>query len=194
MLGNITSPDEIRFDPVSRAVLSEFSLGVYESQFDLGVGDKEVEIFFPWSVSSTVKTLGVDDGAYVTPIKRKKKLLIYGDSIAYGSCSFHNSLHYVARLADRLNAEVFNKGVGREIFCPELLAEREDIDPDYIIVAYGTNSIWTKEEIYKKQCKKFLETITSYYPKAKMIVITPIWRSECEKVETFEKLKNIVLH
>ena len=49
-----------------------------------------------------------------------------------------------ARLADALGAEEVNKAIGGECFFPELAATKEDFQPEYITVAYGTND-WSRK-------------------------------------------------
>ena len=56
-----------------------------EKTFDLGNGEKLVEIYLPWSANAVIKEMSLDDGAYIKPVKREKKLLAFGDSITHMS-------------------------------------------------------------------------------------------------------------
>ena len=117
----------------------ELPLGNAEKEFALGKGDKEVCVYFPWSVCPLLEELSLEDGAYVIPVKPSKKLLAFGDSITQGFDALRPSGRYISRLADALEAEEFNKGIGGERYCPDLARLRDTFTPDYILVAYGSN-------------------------------------------------------
>ncbi len=157
----------------------EFSLGAFSKQFGLGAGEKEVCIYLPWSVKVALEALELDDDAFVRPVKPTKKMLCFGDSITHGYDALHPSNKYISQLADLLDAEEYNKAIGGEIFWPGLAETREDFEPEYITVAYGTND-WnncTKEE-FTRNCKAFYRKLHQNYPKAKIFALTPIWRKD----------------
>ncbi len=154
-------------------------LGTLEKAFSLGDGEKQVDLYFPWSVRPVLHEISLDDGAAIEPIKPKCKLLCFGDSITQGFDALHPSNKYTTRLARFLDAEEINKGIGSEFFFPALAKEKDDFVPDYITVAYGTND-WarhTKERL-SADCKSFFENLVQNYPDSKIIVITPIWRKD----------------
>ena len=155
-----------------------FPLGEMEQTFDLGPGKKQVVIHLPWNVYVLMQSLELDDGASVQAVKPEKKLLAFGDSITQGFDALRPSRRYISRLAEALNAEEINKAIGGECFCPELAALGEDIAPDYISVAYGTND-WSKNtaEMLRADSKAFFRELCSRYPNAKIYALTPIWRS-----------------
>ena len=153
--------------------------GKAEKEFDLGEGDKEVCIYFPWSINPVFEEIGLDDGAYIEPIKPDKKLLAFGDSITQGYDALRPSGSYISILSDRLHAEVLNKGIGGEVFFPELALTKEDLEPDYITVAYGTNDFGTRTyEDFMVRCKGFFVALSKKYPNSKIFAITPIWRKD----------------
>lgn len=155
----------------------QLSLGEFQKGFDLGQGDKGVCVYLPWSVCPKIQEISLDDGAYVTPVKPQKKLLSFGDSITQGYDATRPSLRYASVIADRLGAEELCKGIGGEVFFPELAATKEDFQPDYITVAYGTNDWGTCEEsTFKENCKAFFSNLSENYPNAKIFALTPIWR------------------
>ena len=90
------------------------------------------------------------------PVKKEKILVAYGDSITQGYDALHPSNAYIRRMADYLNAELINKSLGGVKFLPNLAAVPNDIDADYIFVAYGTND-WSNSELgeFKRDCKEF---------------------------------------
>lgn len=146
--------------------------------FDLGRGDKEVTVFFPWSVKARIKEISLD-GSYVKPIKYSKKLLAFGDSITHGYDALHPMNKYITRLADSLEAEEYNKAIGGEIFWPALALTKENFVPDYITVAYGTND-WSncKEDVFVKSVAEFYTNLSNTYPDSKIFAFTPIWRKD----------------
>lgn len=151
----------------------------FDRAFDLGPGEKEVRVYFPWSMLVTLSRVAVDDRSFVTPVKPKHKMLCYGDSITHGYDALLPSNKYVTKLARYLDAEEYNKAIGGDWFFPELALARDDFDPDYISVAYGTND-WgkcTREELIQNG-KAFFANLHANYPKAKVFVITPIWRKD----------------
>ena len=180
---NVTLPKEY---PTLRVPFGEFS-----KTFDLGSGDKEVCVYFPWSVIAAIKEFAVDDGAYVLPRKPSKKLLCFGDSITHGYDALYPCNKYITKLAESLDAEEFNKAIGGEIFFPSLASAKENFEPDYITVAYGTND-WGRctKEVFTYNCKEFLKNLSNSYPNAKIFVITPIWRKDLAENKAFGDFKD----
>lgn len=169
-----------------------FQSGDFSKKFYLGSGEKEVCIYFPWSVKVSLKALEIDEGAYVEPVKPGKKLLCFGDSITQGYDALYPSNKYISKLADALDAEEFNKAVGGDFFFPELVSEKEHIAPDYITVAYGTND-WSscRKEASESSCKAFFRNLNKHYPKARIFVITPIWRKDHTEPKDFGKFEEV---
>ena len=175
---------------------SEFSLGNFEKIFSLGQGEKDVCIYFPWSVKATLKELRIDDNAFTKPMRPKNKLLCFGDSITHGYDALYPSNKYISRLASFLSAEEINKAVGGEVFFPELAGAKEDFIPDYISVAYGTND-WNClcKKDFTKNCADFFENLKANYPETKIFVITPIWRKNYDEKRDFgdfDKVEKII--
>lgn len=152
-------------------------LGEYSKCFELGSGVKKVCLYLPWSVAVEVQELSVDQNAMIRPIRPEKKLLVFGDSITQGYDALRPFNRYASRLAEALEAEEINKGIGAERFCPELAKLRDDFEPDYIVVAYGTNDWKHREEAeFAEKCSAFYETLSSHYPGSRIFALTPIWR------------------
>lgn len=170
----------------------ELPQGKAEKEFALGEGEKEVCVYFPWSVCPLLEEFSLEENAYVIPVKPSKKLLMFGDSITQGYDALRPSVCYASRLADKLQAEEFNKGIGGEVFIPALAEIKEDFAPDYITVAYGTND-WSKktEEDFKVRCKAFFTALSQNYPDAKIFAITPIWRRDYKGERTFGPFENV---
>ena len=164
----------------------ELPLGQFSKGFALGEGRKQVCIYFPWSMAVELVELSLAESATLVPLKRSKKLLAFGDSITQGYDALRPSNSYVSRLADLLQAEEFNKGIGAERFFPALAQLRDDPEPDYITVAYGTND-WSgiDEAPFKENCDAFYGALSRNYPNAKIFAITPIWRKDYRNYKKF---------
>ena len=167
-------------DMVGNYVDLKVPMGVFAGEFDLGLDEKEVCIHLPWSVCSILQELSLDDDAFLEPVTKSKKLIAFGDSITQGYDSVHPSNRYIARLSDALDAEEICKAVGGGFYCPKFVKMYDNITPDYITVAYGTND-WrqTSLEDFKHRCREFFEELVYVYPNTKVFVITPIWRKDC---------------
>ena len=167
----------------------------FSATFALGEGEKEVKIYFPWSAASAIRSLTLDDGATLTPIKKSKKMLVFGDSITHGYVAIHPSASYASLLTDALDAEAFNKAIGGETFFPALAESSDEGEFDYITVAYGTND-WshvTKEE-FDETASAFYRTLSRRHPNAKIFALAPIWRADYKtvtKVGEFSYMKQV---
>ena len=155
-------------------------------EITLSAGEKKVEIYFPWSAGAEIQALELADGSVVRPVKKRMTMLSFGDSITQGYDAIYPSRSYNNRLADLLDASCVNKAIGGDCFFPDLLDSEEDIDPDVITVAYGTND-WSRRDpsTYAQNCRSFYEKLTKRYPRAKILAITPIWRADNTKQTPF---------
>ena len=167
-------------------------MGEFSKEFCLGTGEKDVCVYFPWSVKAVLKEISIDDDSFVAPIRPSKKMLCFGDSITQGYDALHPSSKYISQLADMLDAQEYNKAIGGEIFFPALAAAKEAFEPDYITVAYGTND-WNRctKEAFISNCREFLANLKNNYPAAKIFVITPIWRKDMDQIRPFGDFKSV---
>lgn len=178
---NFDSPEQIQGNPTV-----ELPLGTYGCRVDLPGGECEVRIVMPFDVNLEVTELALEGATFVTPIKRSRVLLAYGDSITHGYDAFYPSNSYVNRLADMLDATVFNKAIGGEVFFPELLDAENKVQPDIITVAYGTNDHTRgKRAVTERDCKLFYEKLRKKYPSAKIFAVSPIWRRDADEQKPF---------
>ncbi len=177
-----------------RDTVWELPLGEFSKEFSLTDGVKEVKIVLPWSLKTVIKEMTLDDGAMIEPVKYNKKILFFGDSITQGYDALYPSNKYATKLAEYLNAEEFNKAIGGEHFFPELAATKEEFEPDYVVVAYGTND-WghnTPNEKFRGDCNRFYEHICTNYPHAKVFAVAPIWRKNYEEKKKPAVLKKLL--
>ncbi|MBR0278112.1 MAG: SGNH/GDSL hydrolase family protein [Clostridia bacterium] len=145
--------------------------------FTLSKGEKHVELYFPFSKCASLSAVEIDDGCEIKAVKRSRKMIAFGDSITQGYDATHPSLSYVNQLSAMLDADCINKGIGGECFCPELPRVKDNINPEIVTVAYGTND-WSKKtfEEFDKNCTDFFKALYSSYSNSKIVVITPLWR------------------
>lgn len=166
--------------------------GTFSKNFSLGAGLKKVCIYLPWSVAVLINELSLDDGALVRPIKPKRKMLFFGDSITQGYDALRPSNRYTTKLAEAFGAEEINKGIAGEQLFPELANTREDFCPEYICVAYGTND-WSKstEDDFLQRCYAFYRTLHTNYPTSRIFAITPIWRKDQDVARDFGEFSKV---
>lgn len=177
VMGSLDNYDGV--SPEGLYVEGKFPTGLMEKEFYLGEGEKSVEVLFPWNAKVVLRELRLDDGAKVCPQIPDKKMLVYGDSITMGFDALRPSNRYAGRLSDALGVAEYNKAIGASTFIPQVSACTEDISPDYILVAYGTNDWSTKsEEKLRSDCCQFLWNLRENYPNAQMLLLTPIWRKD----------------
>lgn len=174
-----------------------YPLGEFSGEFPLSDGEKTVDILLPYSVKCEIEYIELENASFVTPVKRKKKLLAYGDSITQGYDALHPRNTYAMRLADALDAELYNKGLGGAPFCPHLVKAENGVDnPDYITVAYGTNDWGGRDaETLKRNCEGFLKELHQKYPHIPTLVLTPIWRADIDtpkKAGTYADVEKII--
>lgn len=167
-------------------------VGEFAGSFDLGPGDKTVTVYLPWNMRTYLQELALDDGAYIKPVRRCKKLLAFGDSITQGFEALWPSRRYAGRIADMLDAEEINKAIGGERFCPDLAELRDDFTPDYILVAYGTNN-WAADTkaVFDEHMPGFFRNLYKHYPTVKTFVLTPIWRKHYQDKTDFDSFFDV---
>ena len=190
MIGSLNNFEGVQFP--RNYLKTEFPIGEFSGSFQLGEGEKTVTVHLPWNGYPYLQELSLDDGATLIPVKPDKKLLALGDSITYGNAAMHPSDRYVARLCEALGAEEWNKGIGGEFFFPELATTRETFQPDYILVAYGTND-WRKHprDVFFSDVKAFFENLEKTYPNIPKIVVTPIWRKNHDAQTDFSSMDEV---
>jgi lysophospholipase L1-like esterase len=162
----------------------------------LAEGEHRVAVYLPCLAKATLSNVTLTDGATLKPVVKSRRLLCYGDSITQGYDAKYSSQTYTNLLADKLDAEMVDQGIGGEIFRPALIDPEMNFDPDIITVAYGTND-WNGQEHDRtvENANGFYAKLRATYPKAKIFAITPIWRGDNDritKVGTFEEGVRIV--
>lgn len=169
-------------------------------KYDLGTGQKHVQIYFPRLTGVYLHSLSLADGASLAPVKPAKKLLVFGDSITQGFDTLHPTVHHIHALCRALDAQEYNKGIGGERHAPLLVQCRESFTPDYIFVGYGTND-WRRSdpEILERNCRELYGILAREYPNVPVITLTPVWRADLNaygdaiKFESFHDIEACIL-
>lgn len=155
--------------------------GELSKEYVLPKGEKVIEIHFPYYRQLSILEVSLTDDANFEPVKREKLMLTYGDSITHGSEAAHPRDRYASRMCEFLGADEVCKAIGGDLYRPQEAAFKDDLTPDYISVAYGTNdwnsNIRTQGEI-ADCCRQFCENLRRNYPNVPIILITPIWRND----------------
>jgi lysophospholipase L1-like esterase len=142
-----------------------------------------------------IRTLELEDGATLTPVKKSCRMIMYGDSITHGYDTFVSAHSYASLLADALDADARNKGIGAEKFFPALAEISDDCDPAYVTVAYGTND-WSGKtlEEFENNSAAFYRTLSKKYPNAKIFALAPIWRGDMDRVTKVGSFYHVAEH
>lgn len=149
----------------------------------LAGGMHRVAVYFPCLAQAMIRNVTLDDGAVIKPVTKARRMICYGDSITQGYDARYSSQTYANLIADKLDAEMLDQGIGGELFRPELLDPDMDFTPDIITVAYGTNDWNSQERERTVRCaNEFYARLRKLYPNAKIFAITPIWRADDDRV------------
>ncbi len=174
----------------------EYRLADRHKTYKLPNGVNHISVYFPWSVQGVIKDIEIDDNAFIKPVPKGKKLIMYGDSITQGYDAALPSASYASRLADLLCTDCINKGIGGSVFMPELTKQMRRLRPDIITVAYGTND-WniSEYEDFSSRCMEFFDNIYRNCPSTPVFAISPIWRADCNgqrKAGTFAEVSEFI--
>jgi len=136
------------------------------------MGVAEIEIMLPNTCG--LRITEVDFGSWQPVPERKKKLLLLGDSIWQGICTYHPSCAIANLLARRLNAQIVNQSVGGARFVPELL-EKLGFEPDEIFVALGANDAFSGDMQHEQTIPAYFARLRELYPDTPITAVTPVF-------------------
>lgn len=158
----------------------------------LANGKKRIIVYFSNLYNLQLKEVCLGEATFIKPYNYDISILAYGDSITQGYDAIFPSCSYINQLALKLNAYVYNKAIGGDIFRPQLI-EKNNIIPDIVTVAYGTNdwSHCTREE-FAENLVNFLNKLVLNYSDSKIFVITPIWRKDFEKQTAYGDFSDLI--
>ncbi|MBE6960669.1 MAG: SGNH/GDSL hydrolase family protein [Ruminococcaceae bacterium] len=174
--GDLTTPEQI------------YAAG----NWSLGDGDKRVKLLFPWSASSLIQALELDDGASFTPVVKTKNVLCFGDSITQGYAAARPEESYASILAKALDANCLNKAIGGEVFRVKLSKLPDEGPIDLITVAYGTNDWFFKDaDSLHRHATEFCSNLRKNYPDTKIVIMAPVWRGDWQKTLPSGEFRNV---
>lgn len=158
-----------------------------------------VEIYFPSHREGRIFDVTLDDGAeFSLPVSQKYRILFKGDSITNGSTTRFTSMGYTHQVARALEAHIINQGIGGEEFNPRAVDQDLKIDPDLVVLAFGTND-WAHAPSHVQMVANvngFLAGLRDFYPEKKIVMILPIWRADHERLKpptgTFEGMREVL--
>ena len=141
---------------------------------------RTVRVYLPHAVEFLISSLSVDGGTTLEPVATGKiRVLCLGDSITQGMNARHPASIYTTGLTRSLDALVLNQGVGGHVFDPASFDRSLPFEADIVTIAYGTND-WSSNRTatdLRDNVVAYVAAIRTRYPKARVIVITPIWRA-----------------
>lgn len=165
--------------------------------FTIPAGTHLVELYMPNLYSLQIKDMELIGATKAETVRKKYRMLAFGDSITQGYDALFSSLSYANITADLLNATLVDQAIGGEVFNPGIIDGEIDFDPDFITVAYGTNDFSkSTREVMERDSAEFYRRLREAFPNAKIFAMMPIWRKDTkDKVRvlgTFEDAKAIV--
>ena len=131
-----------------------------------------VYVYLPCLQSASVKNLR-GNGTFFSPDEPKKKLVVFGDSIAQGFVVERPDKTWPHCLAKRMKLDVVNQGIGGQVYQPGSYTFIEDAS--LVIVALGAN--YRYEKCTKSQVtydiQNSLWQISQMYADTRVVVLTP---------------------
>ena len=190
---------ELLIDGESVALIGEENAERKKGEFfkELKKGVKRITLVFPCLFSARLVKVELSDGATITPVKKKNKILFFGDSITQGYDSKCPSENYVNRILLKTDSEGRNLAIGAACFWADTIPDDYDFNPDFVFVAYGTND-WNYKTAFtefKQDCTAYFEKLNRLYGEKPFFVILPIWRSnymENHPVGDYEKVRSTI--
>ena len=160
--------------------------------YPLPEGKKRVTLYFPNLYNMMLQDISLADATVLLPPHYDYTMICYGDSLTQGYDALHPSFSFANRLAFSLNASMINKGIGGDVFHPEMIDD--DLSPSIVSVALGSND-WGHSEydVFLRNSEAFLHRVLEYYPKAQVFVVTPIWRRDGGRITACGKFENIAI-
>lgn len=153
-----------------------------------------VRIWLPLYKPLSLRSVTVDGQIWLHQAERPR-MLAFGDSITQGFVAGKPSFSYVTQLADLLEVDAINQGIGNITHDHRILDDWENLaKPDLITVAYGTND-WHSEddlETIKAYIEAFYGRLQAVFPRVPIYVMTPIWRDDLNEVKTCGTFQDLV--
>ena len=115
--------------------------------------------------------------------KKEKSILFYGDSLTQSAYIPTPSLSWAHTMAEHMDAEALNRGIGSMIFEAPSLPSAPDCVPDMIFIEYGCNDLGKTpdNETGLALADAWMKKICKLYPTAEKFCIPPDFspRGDC---------------
>lgn len=155
---------------------------------------RRVTVYLPYMLDVQVTDFRLDDGAEVTPYTEYAgTMLCFGDSITHGYHAQYSSCTYPAMVARYFNYDFSNQGNAGYIFDANTIDPEQNIKPDLITVAFGTND-WNKlssPEEFRENANAFYGRLAEVYPGVPVYGILPLWRGDSWRPKKAGKFEDI---
>ncbi len=164
--------------------IAHFDLGTSQDQGELGMqrlfaveGERHVvKVWLPCLSGCAVRNVA-GDGSYIKPLEPAAGLVVLGDSISQGFTSLDPGLSWPVLVAQRLKLELFNQGIGGQVFQPgSLVGLSECVDPARVIVELGVNYRFEPCQAMrvKAEIQTYLYEVAHAWPQVPVWVVTPM--------------------
>lgn len=142
-----------------------------------------LRIYLPCFAEIELLYLELSGATAFSPLPKAPTILFHGDSITQGYISHFPYLTYTAQTALMLGCDHVNQGIGGDVFRPEAIDPDSPLQPDLIVVAYGTND-WrhTDRSTLAENSEKFITKLQNTWPGIPIIMISPIWRADRDQI------------
>lgn len=155
---------------------------------------KTVKVCFPVFAEIGIKEIRCN-GEIKGVNSAKESMYCFGDSITQGFVAGSPSCSYTAILADVLNLDTINQGVGGYYFMAESLTGLEAMPvPKLITVAYGTNDWTTMPDIetIRLNVRQYFNRMNEIFHDTPIYAITPIWRGDMDVMQPCGSLEDVI--
>ena len=146
-----------------------------------GFGEmRRVCIWLPALRGCAVRTVR-GNGTTIEPVEQRKQLLVIGDSISQGYVTGDPSISWPVQLANRLDLDLVNQGLGGSVFQPgTLVGLASKVDPALIVVALGENYRFEtcRPRPTARDIRSYFMEVTRLWGEIPTYVCTPLWHDE----------------
>ncbi|MBP8989299.1 MAG: SGNH/GDSL hydrolase family protein [Clostridia bacterium] len=145
-----------------------------------------VKIWLPLFKTLSIRSLA-SDGAIWPVESGRPRLLALGDSITQGFVAGKPSLSYVTQLAELLEVDAINQGIGNITHEAGILTDWENLPcPDLVISAYGTNDWHSGKDMTEIELamRAYYERLFSVFSEVPIYILTPIWRDDFREAKS----------
>ena len=121
------------------------------------------------------------DGSTLEPVPARRGLLVLGDSIAQGFVCDDPALAWPRLVADRLDLDLVNQGIGGQVTQPGSVADAGSaIRPARIVVALGANYRYEpcSAAAVGRDLRLYLDEVARAWPNTPCWVCSPVWHDE----------------